>query len=165
MAIKTNPSNIHLNDNDSMMDWGVWHMNDRPELYEPSRSNHFELQIDDLKDLKSLRNEDFPEPASNVIRLSVISADVPHFSQDNIPVKRGNMEIKYAGSPSYKSGTVVVNDFIGADTKGVLMAWQNQSFDIETQKVGLAQDYKKTARLVEYTPDYQVIRTWILVGC
>jgi hypothetical protein len=46
-----------------------------------------------------------------------------------------------------------------------LEAWQNLSYNVRTQKVGLAGDYKKECYLVEYTPDYQAVRKWVLRGC
>ena len=45
------------------------------------------------------------------------------------------------------------------------MAWQRKVYDPETEKVGLASDYKHDAYLIELTPDYQVVRTWKLYGC
>ena len=33
------------------------------------------------------------------------------------------------------------------------------------EKVGLAKDYKRTAYLLEYTPTFQLVRTWVLEGC
>ena len=73
--------------------------------------------------------------------------------------------MKAAGVPTFNNGTLVVNDFIGADTKAVLMAWQNLSYNVRTEKVGLMTDYKKEAYLIEYTPDYQQVRKWKLHGC
>ena len=45
------------------------------------------------------------------------------------------------------------------------MAWQNLSYNVITEKVGLVQDYKKNCTLIEYSPDYQVVRSWTLYGC
>ena len=59
------------------------------------------------------------------------------------------------------------NDYIGADTKSVLMAWQNMSYNVRTEKVGSLDvtPYKKDCYLIEYTPDYRKVRTWRLYGC
>jgi hypothetical protein len=73
--------------------------------------------------------------------------------------------MKFAGTPEFDSGSIELNDYIGAGTKDVLMAWQRKSYDVKTEKVGLASDYKMTAYLLEYTPDYQLVRTWKLYGC
>jgi hypothetical protein len=45
------------------------------------------------------------------------------------------------------------------------MAWQRKVYNSKTEKVGLASDYKLLGYLTEYTPDYQVVRTWKLIGC
>ena len=45
------------------------------------------------------------------------------------------------------------------------MAWQNLSYNVRTEKVGLAKDYKKDCYLLEYSPDYQLVRKWIMHGC
>ena len=73
--------------------------------------------------------------------------------------------MKFAGVPTFTEGSITLNDYIGADTLGMLMAWQNESYDVKTEKVGLAATYKKTATLIEYTPDLQEVRSWTLYGC
>ena len=103
--------------------------------------------------------------ADDVIKLSVSSSSVPHFTQTTISVKRGNNEMKFAGTPSFGDGTIKLNDWIGAGTKDVLLAWQRLSYNVKTEKVGLAADYKRDAYLLEYTPDDQLVTTWVLKGC
>jgi hypothetical protein len=103
--------------------------------------------------------------ADSIIELSVSKSSVPHFSQQAIQVKRGNNTMKFAGVPEFKAGSITVNDYIGSGVKDILMAWQARSYDVNTEKVGLAKDYKITAYLLEYTPDYQLVRTWRLEGC
>lgn len=67
---------------------------------------------------------------------------------------------------SYESGTLEVYDMIGAETLDILMAWQAKAGNPLWQTVGLQQEYKTSARLVEYLPDYsKVVRTWVLDGC
>ena len=91
---------------------------------------------------------------------------VPHFSQNPIEVRRGNTAVKYAGVLSWSSGSLECYDFIGAETKDILMAWQARSGNPLYQTVGQQADYKVNATLVEYTPDYnQIVRTWKLDGC
>ena len=150
MAIKYNPSTVDVSSNFAI---GTYNLADNPNLYEIARSNNFEFIISDFDNL---------QPA---IIMSVTRASVPHFTQDVIRVRRGNNEIKYAGVPSFGEGSLVVNDYIGAGTKDYLMAWQNHSYNVITEKVGLVQDYKKNCTLIEYSPDYQVVRSWTLYGC
>ena len=148
---------------------GTYHLADNPNLYEVQRTNNFEFVVMNinnivkagLKDSKANRIAN----AQEVLRLSVSEASIPHFSQSPISVKRGNSTLKYAGVPEFTTGSLTVIDYIGADTKAVLMAWQNLSYNVITEKVGLVSDYKKDAYLIEYTPDMQVVRQWKLHGC
>jgi len=166
--IKTNPSTIADKASTAI---GTYHLADNPNLYEIQRSNNFEFIVDvSLNGVRKAGTVGTEESATipnaqEIIRLSVTSAPIPHFSQNAIELRRGNSMLKYAGVPTFASGSIVVNDFIGADTKAVLMAWQNLSYNVMTEKVGLASDYKKDCTLVEYSPDYQVVRKWKLHGC
>ena len=152
---------------------GTYHLGENPKLYEPQRTNNFEFVVTNIDDI--LR----PGPAGDetdgvfrnaqeILRISVSSASVPHFSQETLSVKRGNSTIKFAGTPSFSDGEVVFRDYIGANTKEILMAWQNLSYNVYTEKVrALARtNYKKDAYLIEYPPDFaQPIRRWVLHGC
>lgn len=149
---------------------GAYVLADNPNLYEIQRKNYFEFVVTDINGI--LRAGSTGEEgnaridnAQEVLRVSVVSAPIPHFTQTPIEIRRGNSVMKAAGVPSFNNGTLVVNDYIGADTKAVLMAWQNLSYNVRTEKVGLMSDYKKDAYLVEYTPDYQQVRKWRLHGC
>lgn len=171
MAIKINgrvlQSQLH---NDTGTDSrGVRHMSANKELYEIQRSNNFAFIIPTgtLAPFKK-SNSDNTIPVNTfaeAIRLSVNEATIPHFSQQPIEVKRGNGTLKYAGVPSFDAGQIVLNDFIGLQTVETLMAWQHASYDIDTEKVGIQSDYKIDCQLIEYSPDYQVVRTWTLYGC
>lgn len=147
---------------------GAYHFSKNKELYEIQRGNNFDFIIDkSLDNLPAYGNEakTFPK-AQEYIRLSVSSASVPHFSQNPIEVRRGNTAVKYAGVLSWSSGSLECYDFIGAETKDILMAWQARSGNPLYQTVGQQADYKVDATLVEYTPDYnQIVRTWKLDGC
>ena len=160
------------------MQHGTYHMADNPNLYEPQRVNNFEFVVTDLDNLiqpgTAVPVTPGVEPtggrvieqAQEVLRLSMISTFLPHFQQNPIEIKRGNNTLRYAGVPNFNSGgTIRVNDFIGAGTKAILEAWQALSYNVYTEKVGLASDYKKDCYVIEYTPDYQVVRQWRLHGC
>lgn len=149
---------------------GTYHLANNPDLYEVQRSNTFEFVVTDIADLlRAGAVEGDGRPLVNngqeVLRLSVVKAPIPNFKQEVLSVKRGNTVMKMAGVPTFDSGTLVVRDFIGADTKSVLMAWQKLSYDVKTEKVGRMSAYKKECTLVEYTPDWQMVRYWILKGC
>lgn len=149
---------------------GAYVLADNPNLYEVQRENTFDFIVTDIDNIlragaTGTETNARIANAQEILRISVVSAPIPHFSQTPIEVRRGNSLIKVAGVPSFSAGTIVLNDFIGADTKSVLMAWQNLSYNVITEKVGLMSDYKKDCYLVEMTPDNQVVRRWRLHGC
>ena len=145
---------------------GTYYLTDNPKYYEIQRSNNFVFYVSGLSKAFNIANNKYAQDnADDVIKISVNRATVPHFTQSAIQVKRGNNTMKFAGVPEFGSGSIDLNDYIGAGTKDVLLAWQNKSYDVRTEKVGLTSDYKKDAYLLEYTPDYQLVRTWKLMGC
>ena len=156
-----------------MASFGTYHLADNPQLYEPARSNNFEFIVTDIDDLlyagtdvNTSNETDHIKNGQEVLRVSVVSSSVPHFTLGKIEVKRGNNTVKFAGVPSFDDGTLVLNDYIGARTKSVLLAWQALAYDVMTEKVHRATNYKKDCTLVEYSPDYnEIIRTWTLKGC
>ena len=149
---------------------GAYHLSDNPALYEVQRSNNFEFVvtgIDNILRVDADEGDDnaYITNAAQTLRFSVVQASIPMFSQEPILIRRGNSVMKAAGVPTFPDGSLVVNDFIGADTKSALMAWQNLSYKVKTERVGKMADYKKTCYLCEYTPDYQLVRTWKMLGC
>lgn len=144
---------------------GAYHLADNPRLYEPQRSNNFELHVTGLDNLTSVYEGIGIKNAGEVIRLSVSKVGMPSFQQGIIQVRYGNNIIKFAGTPDFTNTEIQLNDYIGADTQDILKAWQSLSYNVKTQKVGKAANYKKEAYLMEYTPDYELVRTWKLVGC
>lgn len=149
---------------------GAYHLSDNPALYEVQRSNNFEFVvtgIDNILRVDADEGDDnaYITNAAQTLRFSVVQASIPMFSQEPISIRRGNSVMKAAGVPTFPDGSLVVNDFIGADTKSALMAWQNLSYNVKTERVGKMADYKKTCYLCEYTPDYQLVRTWKMLGC
>lgn len=152
---------------------GTYHIAQHPELYTPARKNNFvfipQFTTRLLKSgvSESLANSnDYIDPsvAQEICMLSVSSSAVPHYQQNTVEVKRGNGTIKFAGAVTYPSGSFKFNDYIGADTKSVLLAWRGLAFHQEDETVGRAQDYKINAQLVEYTPDHRMIRYWDFYG-
>lgn len=145
---------------------GTHYLADNPQYFEIQRNNNFMFYIEGLANSLNIVNNKYAESnPEDVLRLAVSSSFVPHFQQSPIVVKRGNNAMKFAGTPEFQSGSIKLDDFIGSGAKDVLMAWQGLAYNIETEKVGLASDYKRDAHLIEYTPDYQIVRTWKLKGC
>ena len=157
MAQKAQPTSV-----------GSYHFSANKSVYEIQRGNNFEFVIDSrLNNLVAygMESKTFPN-AQEYIRLSVSAASVPHYNQSVIEVRRGNTAVKYAGPMSWGSGTLQCYDFIGAETKDILMAWQAKSGNPLYQTVAQQAEYKMDATLIEYTPDYsEKVRVWKLDGC
>lgn len=147
---------------------GAYHFSANKELYEIQRGNNFDFVISaDLNGMRAYGSDSkyFPN-AQEYLRLSVSASSVPHFSQNVIEVRRGNTSVKYAGVLSWPEGSLEVYDFIGVETKDILMAWQAKAGNPLYQTVGLQSEYKYDADLIEYTPDYsKIVRIWKLDGC
>lgn len=146
---------------------GAYYMADNPTYWEPQRTNNFEFIVPGLAaKLPAIVNNTYAKTnADEVLRLAVEESSVPHFSLGVIEIQRGNTKIKYAGVPTFGAGSLTVNDWIGAGVKDVLHAWQRKAFDVRTEKIGIASDYKLDyAYLQELTPDSQVVRTWKMYG-
>jgi hypothetical protein len=45
------------------------------------------------------------------------------------------------------------------------MAWQGLAYNVHTRKGGRMKDYKKSATLIEYTQDFEQVRSWTIYGC
>ena len=151
---------------------GTYHLADNPQLFEVQRQNNFEFVVTDIDGFiraGALGTESNAKinKAQEMLRLSVTKSFVPHFTQEVVNIKRGNSTLKYAGVPSFPEGSIDFNDYIGADIKSILKAWQNLSYNVRTEKVGSLDvtNYKKDCYLIEYTPDYRKVRTWRLYGC
>ena len=148
------------------MEHGMYHMTANKHLYEPQRSTDFEFVITDMNGMGKVSTDQvYGDDAQEILRLAVVRCPIPHFTINALTERRGNSVQKFAGVPEFGEGELTVRDWIGADTKSILMSWQNSAYDVVTDKVGLLDDYKKDCYLVEYTPDRQKVRQWIIYGC
>lgn len=143
--------------------------------YEAARSSFFSLIVDDIDNIikasftgsnqSDAAESDKIAQAQEILKLNVVKAKVPHFELGELEYRRGNDVVKFAGLPTFQSGDIVVDDVVGMDTKSILMAWQGLAYNVHTRKGGRMKDYKKTCTLVEYTQDFEQIRSWTLYGC
>ncbi len=142
--------------------------------YEAARSGFFSLIVDDLDNIikATYTGDHAAAPASDKIakaqealKLNVLTTSVPHFKLNVLEYKRGNEVVKFAGTPTFDAGSVKVDDVVGIDTKAILMAWQGLAYNVHTRKGGRMKDYKKNCTLIEYTQDYEQVRSWTLYGC
>ena len=142
--------------------------------YEAARSGFFSLIVDNLDNIvkATYTGEHSAAPASDKIaqaqetlKLNVLTSDVPHFELGVLEYKRGNETVRFAGTPTFNAGSIKVDDVVGVDTKSILMAWQGLAYNVHTRKGGRMKDYKRNCTLVEYTQDYEQVRSWTLYGC
>ena len=145
--------------------------------YEAARSGFFTFIVNDLDNIiradytGDRSNEDSIAPSSRianaeeVLKLNVTQASIPHFSLEPLQYRRGNEVVKFAGVPTFDAGSISVDDVVGLDTKSILMAWQALAYDVKTGRGGRMADYKKNCTLIEYTQDFEQIRSWKLYGC
>lgn len=146
---------------------GAYHLSANPDLYEPARNNNFRFIVTDIDGLIEPGTEDQIIPnAQSILEFSVVSATVPFFTQEPITIRRGNSVMKAAGLPTFSEGSLVINDFITANGKSILMAWQGLSYDVENDTVQHMADYKKNCWLIEYDVNFsRIVRQWVLYGC
>ena len=143
--------------------------------YEAARSGFFSLIVDDINNIVRASYTGDPSAAADgdkigtqaqeTLKLNVVQAPVPHFQLQKMSYKRGNDTVNFAGTPEFQDGEITVDDVVGMDTKSILMAWQGLAYNVHTRKGGRMKDYKKTATLIEYTQDFEQVRSWKLYGC
>lgn len=102
--------------------------------------------------------------AAEVFRLNVVKTSVPQFSVETHEYRRGNDVVKFAGVPTWESGSLTVDDVVGVNTKDILISWLYLAYNPHTRMGGRMKDYKKKAVLQEYTQDYELIREWEIEG-
>lgn len=156
------------------------HISENLAAYEAARNSFFVFYVDPTQ-LTNLYSPDFDpdsgeakvedgtrfdgQIASDALRLNVVKSSVPNFTIEPLEYRRGNDVIKFAGVPTFKDGSITVDDVVGLRTKDMLYAWQYLAYNPITRKGGRMKDYKKTCTLIEYTQDYEQIRYWTLYGC
>ena len=150
--------------------YGVYHLADNPAQYQPVRTNNYRCICQGLEELVRVGGDennrnDYLENAEEVIDFSVVSFDAPSFTQDEIPIRRGNSTIYFAGTPKFNTSSLVINDFVGADGKSILQAWQALSYDVVNDIINPRKKKKKDMLILEYTPDNVLLKVWELKGC
>jgi hypothetical protein len=156
------------------------HISENLAAYEAARNSFFVFYVDPTQ-LTNLYSPDFDpdsgeakvedgtrfdgQMASDALRLNVVKSSVPNFTIETHEYRRGNDVVKFAGVPTFKDGSITVDDVVGLRTKDMLYAWQYLAYNPITRKGGRMKDYKKTCTLIEYTQDYEQIRYWTLYGC
>ena len=142
--------------------------------YEAARTGFFSLIVDNIDNIVRASytgdhavatSSDKIVQAQEILKLNVVKAKIPHFTLNALEFRRGNDVVKFAGVPTFESGSIVVDDIVGLDTKSIVMAWQGLAYNVHTRKGGRMKDYKRDCTLSEYTQDFELIRSWKLHGC
>lgn len=156
------------------------HISNELHNYESARTGFFVLVVHGLNgssenprgllrpdytgDPADADDSDYLRAPEEGLRLNVLKATVPHFSVGSEKFRRGNDVVKFATVPEWDDGEITVDDIVGLDTKSILMAWLYKAYNPHTRKGGRMIDYKKDCDLIEYTQDYEIVRTWHLTG-
>lgn len=136
------------------------------ENWEPQRVNNFELVIEGLNKITLANGDVFHcGDAGDRIMLSVQNFTAPSLEIARITTQYANNSVKWAGKPEFPDSSVTVNDYIGVQVERILSAWFRAAYDFDSEKIGLAKNYKKTAHLIEYDPQGGQPRIWKMEGC
>ena len=157
-------------------DLNTAHISAGLDMYEAARSGFFVFQPanadDDVLKIIAEKLKEFntesefdSKKIQELMKLNVTKAKVPHFSVEVLKYRRGNEEVKFAGVPTFESGSISIDDIVGVDTKSIIEAWLELAYDLKTRTGGRMYEYKMDCNLIEYTQDYRPIRTWLLQGC
>lgn len=150
----------------------AYHLANNPTMFEPARSNTFRFIVTNFDNLlragadpDSATDSDYLRNAQETLELAVVSFEPPKFSLGTIEIRRANSVMKAAGMPTFNTGSLVVTDYVGANTKGILAAWQGLAYNVKTDKIGYMTDYKKDCYVLEYDVNSRLINQYLLHGC
>ena len=136
--------------------------------YEAARTGFFSLIVDDIDNIVKASYSGDPEAATDndkiaraqeTLKLNVVSAPVPHFSLEPLKYQRGNDTVKFAGVPTFKDGSIKVDDVVGMDTKSILMAWQGLAYNVHTRKGGRMLNIKNKIYFKRKEVEYGISQT------
>ena len=127
------------------------------EKFQLQRKNHFEIYFG-----VSVNNEAFIDKD---LRFMVVNFPLPKETTESNDVNYFNQTIKTAGRTTFETSNLVLRDAIDYDTEKQFLTWRNKVYNPENGIMGIAADYKLNAKVIEYTPNGEKMRTWKLVGC
>ena len=152
-------------------DYSIDHMiGDR--AFEPQRLSQSYIQFD-LSDLVDIYGNSLSALTSTnlgsynpttLLRLALTSHGMPNQSSELISIRKGNEVIKFAGGVNFDDIDIAVTDWIGADMENLISAWDALRYNPVTGKVNPQSKYKKTGHIVQYSPDGEIVRSWVLKG-
>jgi hypothetical protein len=119
--------------------------------FEPQRGNNWSIEINLGKD-------------KDPIIMSLMSLPLPAESNEEIEIQYQNEKRYVAGQATIDAVSLVVRDYVDADTRAAIMRWRAKVYDPASGKVGLAKDYKKNADIIMTAPDGSSERVCKLYG-
>jgi hypothetical protein len=120
------------------------------------KQNNFIVSIIDVTDST--------EDGGNNLDLVIQQAFLPQISLNVLEFRHGNDAKKLAGVASFTGGTLTILDTLSRKELDALMAWFYQTYNPETGALGLASEYKKNGRIIEFASDGRYRRTWDVKG-
>jgi hypothetical protein len=121
--------------------------------YEPQRANNNILQVLGLDG-----------DSKTILQLSLSSFPIPKANVGVIEVNYLNEKRKFAGIATFDDLSVVFTDFVDKETCAILQRWFAETYNAETGQVGLAKEYKKTGKVIQYSPDGAIEREYDVQG-
>lgn len=146
-------------------------MIDNYDTYEPHRSNTFQLIVTNLGSLlkpgaTGQSTNDYITDGQDILRYSVLTANIPDPTIGVMAIRRGNSVMKAAGLPTFDDGNITLREWEGTDAANVLYAWKQKAYNQDTDTTGKMSEYKKDCYLIEYNVDRtKIIRQYLLKGC
>lgn len=127
--------------------------------FQLQRKNHFEIYFG--------RNENATNPVKidENLRFMVVNFPLPKETTESNDVNYFNQTIKTAGRTTFETSNLVLRDAIDYDTEKQFLNWRNKVYNPKTGIMGIAEDYKIPATVIEYTPNGEQMREWHLEGC
>lgn len=98
------------------------------------------------------------------ITLAVDSVAAPKFNIEAIELSHGNTKVKVAGNVSVELGDIAFKDFVKKKVHKDLYDWFSIPHNFKTGERGSVEQYKKDGRLVLYSPDGQIKRSYYIEG-
>ena len=157
----------------SGVDFGAYHLSANPDLYQPQLTQNFKFIFPDfvplLKEGKTgVEDDAYIYDVSNILEVSLTSAQVPTYTQNAVTIRRGNSMAKYAGTIEWSDIELVFNCFEGAHTKDALLAWRSLCYNVKKDTIAALDNvnvpYKQNCYLVEYSGDWRKQRTWEIIN-
>lgn len=119
--------------------------------FEPQRAHSWIITFFDL-------------PGARELELALQTAFLPSESNEEIEIPYMNARVYVAGKYTPESGSITFNDYVDANIIGILANWRKLVFDKGTGGIGLAANYKKTAEITLFGPDFVVERSFLIRG-